>query len=190
MITRTCARKCCVETCSGLREYGTLAAASPRSRKAGIDNGPKEMNRSEAQRARRAREALERRSIAHQPPGVMSVDKRTGIITLPGSKNRGNEHGQTKNLSVVLPADTQGFPPPNWGVDDRLYASDSCYGRHRGATVGHVLFPSGAVVRDTQPWRWDDPCPRCASTTEFGYCVRCTWVCENAARLAPEALPK
>jgi len=47
--------------------------------------------------------------------------------------------------------------------------------------------PEAEIVADTS-WKWNDSCPHCGAKTEFGYCVKCVWVCANTARPTPEPI--
>jgi len=69
---------------------------------------------------------------------------------------------------------------------------DPVYDKHGNAIrrpapqiVGYL---NGWGEREPLVWTWGDPCPRCTGPTEFGYCLRDTWVCDNAARPAPEPI--
>jgi hypothetical protein len=78
-----------------------------------------------------------------------------------------------------------------------LYAAGSVHGPvqdNRGHRIPspsprQVGWVNGYGEAENVAWRWDDPCPRCASLTEYGYCTRCVWTCPNAARPAPEPIP-
>ena len=86
-------------------------------------------------------------------------------------------------VATLAPA----YPPENWGVSDLVYEAGSVTGTHRGKVVGR-LNPAGVIVRDAAIWAWNEPCPACNAKTQFGYCTRCVWVCDNAARPAPESI--
>jgi hypothetical protein len=65
-----------------------------------------------------------------------------------------------------------------------IYPANSVQGdKPLPAPVGTI---NAYGVREGTEWRWGDSCWKCSEPTEFGYCIRCTWVCDNSARPEPE----
>ena len=148
------------------------------------------MNRSEAQQARRTRETAERLSMAAtlreagKRPTTASTDKQSGTpIRRSPSVSVNKPPRRARTNETLAPA----YPPEDWGVSDLVYEAGSVTGTHRGKVVGR-LNVAGVIVRDAAAWSWNDLCPACNAKTQFGYCTRCAWVCDNTARPAPEPI--
>ena len=100
---------------------------------------------------------------------------------------RGKTASSNPKTGVVTDVSPYAESGGNWGVGDRLYERNSVHGFAHGKVVGRVRESDGSVIR-SKDWAWGDPCPLCLSVTEFGYCVKCSWVCSNALRPAPEPI--
>lgn len=69
-----------------------------------------------------------------------------------------------------------------------IFAAGSIHGPTYDKHGNRIPSPAPRIVgylngwgeREPLVWTWDDPCPRC--------CVRCAFVCDNAARPAPEPI--
>lgn len=157
--------------------------------------------RAEAQQARRARERAQARSLAQQLRRNREQDNRTGTNRValgatrraPRAQNRGTtERGQTTGE----PNRRNGVqvPPQGFLAAAPVYTAGSVHGPtydQRGNRIPRPepeqvgwLYGDGRYIRGA--WRMGNPCLECSAPTEGGWCTRCAWVCDNAARPAPE----
>lgn len=58
----------------------------------------------------------------------------------------------------------------------------------RHPTPDPIGYVDGFGEKTGLAWSWGDQCPKCSSPTEFGWCTKCAWVCDNKDRPAPEPI--
>lgn len=160
--------------------------------------------------AAKAREAAKRMTVAEpRPVGRPRLDKRRkaalarearcraerartngvalGPVSGPSTDHNVHEtidHGVRGQTERPTRADPPVLSAGEASWRSPVYAAGSIHGPRYEKRGRRIPAPEPANIG----WAWGDPCPNCGSATEFGYCSRCVWVCDNCARPKPEPI--